>query len=173
MQRAITAEPTKATIGLMPYTTNGVVKRRTRLKSTIHITVASASAASPPVNSTYELVQRLLLIGNTQFHMSPAIIASAPVAERPARRSESGRRSPIQRPARLPSITVPTAGTVESTPSGSQVTLEAHRWLPSPQRLQSRTTRSTQAAIDRVGSFKSSAPIVPSPGTGSTVITIQ
>src|SRR5215204_1206005 len=127
MQRAITAEPTKATIGLTPYTTNGVVKRRTRLKSTIHITVASASAASPPVKSTYELVQRLLLIGNDQFHIRPTIIASAPAAERPARRSVSGRRSPIHRPARLPSITVPIAGTVERTPSGSQVTVDPQR----------------------------------------------
>src|SRR6476619_7389674 len=127
MQRAITADPTKATMGLVPYTTNGLVNVRTRLKSTIHITVASASAAIPALNSTYELVQRLLLMGNDQFHIRPTIIASAPTADRPASRSESGRRSPIQRPARLPSITVPIAGTVDSTPSGSQVTLDPQR----------------------------------------------
>src|SRR5215203_5739582 len=173
MQRAITAEPTKATIGLMPYTTKGVVNRRTRLKSTIHITVARTSAASPPVNRTYELVQRLLLIGNDQPHIEPAIIASAPAAERPARRSVSGRRSPIQRPARLPSIAVAIAGMVDRTPSGSQVTLEPQMWLPSPHRLQSSTVRSTHAAIVRDGVSRSNAPIVPSPGTGSAVMMSQ
>jgi hypothetical protein len=32
MQRAITAEPTKATIGLTPYTTKGVVNRRSAIE---------------------------------------------------------------------------------------------------------------------------------------------
>ena len=61
------------------------------------------------------------------FAIRPVIMASAPAAESPASRSVSGRRSPIHRPARLPSIAEPIAGTVESTPSGSHVTLEPQR----------------------------------------------
>src|SRR3954464_4295886 len=132
MQRARTPEPTNATMGLRPYTTKNFVQPRTFWKSTIHITVASDTQASPAQKSTYELVQRLLLMGNTQFHIRPAIIPSAPAENNPARRSVSGLRWAIHRPARLPSIAVQIAGTVESTPSGSHVTPPTQRWLPSP-----------------------------------------
>src|SRR3954468_10138439 len=127
----------------------------------------------PAQKSVYELVHRLLLMGNTQFHIRPTIMPIAPTADIPANRSASGRRSPIHLPARVPNTAVQIAATVDSTPSGSHVTLDAQSWLPIPQRLQSSTVRSTQAAIVRVGSLRSSAPIVPSPGTGRTVITIQ
>src|SRR4051812_29350333 len=118
--------------------TNSFVPRRTFWKSTIHITVASETDAIPAQKSVYELAQRLLLIGNAQFHMEANIMANAPTANSPARRSVSGRCCLIQRPARLPNSAVQMAGMVESTPSGSHVLLDAQRWLPRPQRLQSR-----------------------------------
>src|SRR5881628_2219718 len=110
--------------------TTGLVHPRTFWRSTTHITVARLRAAIPAVKTTYELVQRLLLIGKTQCHMSATIIMIDPAADIPASRSVSGRRSAIHRPAMLPSMAVQIAGTVLRTPSGSQVTPDTQRWLP-------------------------------------------
>src|SRR5471032_869374 len=107
--------------------TNGFVQQRDCCTSTIHMIVESDTAARPAVNRTYELVHRLLLIGKTQCHMSPPIIASAPAVNNPASRSVKGCRSPIHRPAMLPSIAVVMAGIVDSTPSGSHVWLDTQR----------------------------------------------
>src|ERR1700742_1204076 len=98
MQRARTPEPTNATIGFNPYTTNGFVHHFTFWISTIHITVAIATAAIPAQNTTYELVHRLLLMGNDQFHISPDIMPMAPTANSPVIRSRIGKSREIQRP---------------------------------------------------------------------------
>src|SRR6185295_6412326 len=101
--------------------------------------VAIATQAMPAEKTTYELVQMLLLIGNDQFHIKPIIIPRAPTAKSPLSRSWIGRFEPIHWPARLPSIAVPIAGSVENGPSGSHVRLLIQRWLPSPKRVQSRS----------------------------------
>src|SRR5215831_5310694 len=106
--------------------TNGFVHRFMLCTSTIHMIVAMDTAAMPAQNTTYELVQMLLLIGNDQFHIRPAIMPSAPAPKRPMMRSFSGRLVPIHWPARLPSIAVAMAGIVERIPSGSHVTLFTH-----------------------------------------------
>src|ERR1043166_926940 len=111
--------------------------------------VASETQAQPAVKRTYELVQMFLLIGKDQFHMRPIIIPSAPTANSPLSRSSNVRGLPIHRPARMPSIAVPTAGMVENRPSGSQVTLPDQLWFPRPKRDQSSRSRSHHAAIDR------------------------
>src|SRR3954467_6917271 len=123
MQRAMTPDPTKATMGLRPYTTKNFVQFLFWWMSTIHMIVAIATLAMPAQKRTYELVQMLLLIGNDQFHIRPPIIASAPPANSPLMRSTSGRLSEIHRPVRMPSMHMPIAGIVEKIPSGSQVTL--------------------------------------------------
>src|SRR5688572_8645042 len=110
--------------------TNGLVQPVTRCSSMIHMHAARATAAMPAVKSTYELVQRLLLIGNDQLHIRPTIIAILPTANMPANRSLNGRGTLIHRPQMMPSITVPTAGIVENGPSGSHVRLLVQRWLP-------------------------------------------
>src|SRR5512142_2949798 len=132
--------------------------------------VAIATPAIPPVNTTYELVQMLLLIGDDQFHIKPAIIPSAPTANSPLRRSVIDRLVPIHWPARLPSIAVAIAGKVEKIPSGSHVTLLAQVWFPRPKRVQSSSRRSHQAAIVRGASFRTSWPMVPLSGTGNSVM---
>src|SRR6185295_2163682 len=107
--------------------THGFVQRRHSCTSTSHMIVPIDTAARPAVKSTYELVQRLLLIGKVQFHISPAIISSAPPAKRPLMRSGRARFCDSHQPAMLPSSAVPTAPAVERTPSGSQVLLLAQR----------------------------------------------
>src|SRR6186713_472803 len=107
--------------------TNGFVHPVTRCSSMIHMQVASATAPMPAVKSTYELVHRLLLMGNDQCHMRPAIIAMLPIANMPERRSLSGRGALIQRPQMMPSMAVPIAGIVENGPSGSHVRLLTQR----------------------------------------------
>src|SRR5512146_631507 len=96
-------EPTYAIRGFRPYTTHGRTHHFTCRTSTIQMIVASETAATPPVNTTYELVQRLLLMGSTQFHINPTIMPSAPTANSALTRSSKGRSClTIQRPARLP-----------------------------------------------------------------------
>src|SRR5678815_2061577 len=77
----------------------------------IHMQVAKATAAIPAVKRTYELVHRLLLIGNDQCHIKPAIIAMLPTANIPVRRSLKDRGDLIQRPQMTPSIAVPVSYT--------------------------------------------------------------
>src|SRR5678815_2745061 len=132
--------------------------------STTHMIVAIESVAIPPAKTTYELVHRLLLMGNDQFHIKPAIMPIAPTANIPLSRSLSARLTLSHWPARLPSIAVATAGIVEKMPSGSQVLLLAQRWLPSPQRDQSRRRRSHHAAMVRGPSPRTSRPIAPLSG---------
>src|SRR5512142_2590151 len=84
-----------------------------------HMQVASVRQAIPAVKTTKLEVQSDLLIGNDQFHIIPAIAPIAPAAKRPEMRSRRGRGEAIHRPAITPMITVPTAGIVDSGPSGS------------------------------------------------------
>lgn len=86
MRRAIIPEPMNASSGFTPKTANGVVQRRSPNMSIDHVQVASAAAAMPAVNKTYELVQMFLLIGNTQCHISPVTISSDPTPKRPVSR---------------------------------------------------------------------------------------
>src|ERR1051325_4293124 len=120
----------------------GLVHQRHCCASTSHMTVARLTAARPPVKSTYDPVHKLLLIGNDQCHIRPNIIASAPPADSPARRSYSVLGCAIQRPARFPSSAVHTAPDVERMPSGSHVWLLTQRWFPNPKRDQSSRRRS-------------------------------
>src|SRR5438874_5699111 len=109
---------------------NGFDHRFTPSMSMIQMHVASAMDAKPAVKTTYELVQRFLLIGKTQSQDFPTIIASDPAPYKPTTRSTSGRcLSVIHWPARMPRSAVAIAGIVESGPSGSHVFVLTQMWF--------------------------------------------
>src|SRR5688500_9549822 len=113
MIRANTPDPTNATSGLTPKISNGRVQPRCFRTSISQRQVASPRQASPAVKTTYELVQMFLLIGNTQPHTAPIVVASTPAANSPAKRSRRGRGEAIERPTSTPSIAVTIAGIVD------------------------------------------------------------
>src|SRR5258707_9875786 len=66
-----------------------------------------------------------MLIGKTQLQNSPATMARHPTPKSPVIRSSSERfLSVSQRPAKMPSMAVAIAGSVENGPSGSHVFVE-------------------------------------------------
>src|SRR5688500_9175038 len=142
-------DATNAKRGLVPKIWKGRVHQVIRRTSISQRHAPSTRQARPAVNTVYELVQMFLLIGKNQPQNEPAAAPNAPNANSPAMRSSNGRDEPIQRPAKVPSIAVTIAGSVESGPSGSHVFVCAQRWP-------SRSRRSTYAA--RVDSGLSRTP---------------
>ena len=115
------------------------------------------------MNTTYELVHRFLLMGNTPSQASPSSTPAAPPASIPAALRAGDRADRSQRPASTPSSTVATAGRVLGSPSGSQVPDDFHRCaVPS-------TARSTYAARLESGARLPA----PYPGTGTRFIAAQ
>src|ERR1019366_9225053 len=95
-------------------------------------------AAPPPVSSTYELVQRFLLIGKLTPHSIPAPNSTTP-APASARTLRTGAADDcIHTPASAPRSVVATAGAELRRPSGSQS--RRQRWPPN-------SARSTRAPM--------------------------
>src|SRR4030095_11899671 len=78
------------------------------------------AAARPPVNSTYELVQRFLLIGSDILVMRPSNTPISPQVSKPRPVARAEFVSEMTQPAMSPTIVVAIAGVVLSNPSGSQ-----------------------------------------------------
>src|ERR1035437_385148 len=94
--------------------------------SVIQLQIARQISAHPPVNSTYELVHRFLLIENQTLQTSPAISPAAPRASIPTIFCFRLWIEPSHSPVRTPHSVVAIAGKVLSTPSGSRV--RSYRW---------------------------------------------
>src|SRR5688572_8006832 len=109
---------------------------------------------------TYELVQRLLLIGKMTSHATPTAIAAAPARASSAALRAGAALLPIQRPATMPSSVVAMAGNVLSSPSGSHLGFQ--RWPDI-------SARSMNAPRFPSGDR---SPAVP-PGAGASIITAQ
>src|ERR1700722_7821181 len=127
--------------------------------------MASSSKVQPAANSTYELVQSFLLMGNQTFQMLPNNKPVIEAASRPPALLDRdfGRRS--QMPASTPNKMVPTAGISLSSPSGSRT--------PSYRRP-GRSLRSRYATQFRSGSSRGTPWVgTPKPGMGTQRMRIQ
>src|SRR5947209_11099140 len=124
--------------------------------------MASSCKAMPVVKTTYELVQRDLLIGNHEFQIQPTTTAHAPAKNIPPTFSSCVRRERSQCPVKTPVKVVAIAGIVLNNPSGSKT-------FPCFQMCGPNNQRSTCAA--RFPSLLRSA--APKMKVGTTVIRNQ